>query len=46
MFFVTGGTDRIVRVYQCIPYPPILVAELEGHSDRIMTIQFSNTLSW
>ena len=30
-FFVTGGTDRIIRVYQCIPDPPTLVAELNKH---------------
>jgi len=41
-FFVTGGTDRIIRVYVCIPGPPILHAELTGHTDRIMTIQFGN----
>ena len=45
-FYVTGGTDRIARVYQCIPDPPILLAELSGHQDRIMTIQFSNTGQW
>ena len=30
-FFVTGGTDRIIRVYECIPDPPTLVAELNKH---------------
>lgn len=28
-YFVTGGTDHIIRVYLCIPGPPILHAELE-----------------
>ncbi len=45
-FFVTGGTDCLVRVYQCVPYPPVLIAELSGHTDRIMTVQFSNTPMW
>ena len=31
-FFVTGGTDRIIRVYVCIPGPPTLHAELTGHT--------------
>ena len=28
-YFVTGGTDHIIRVYICIPGPPTLQAELE-----------------
>ena len=28
-YFVTGGTDHIIRVYLCIPGPPTLQAELE-----------------
>ena len=31
-FFVTGGTDLIIRVYVCIPGPPTLQAELTGHT--------------
>ncbi len=30
-YFVTGGTDHILRVYICNPGPPVLVAELDGH---------------
>lgn len=30
-YFVTGGTDHILRVYVCIPGPPVLQAELDGH---------------
>ena len=30
-FFVTGGTDKIIRVYKCIPFPPVLVAEVQRH---------------
>ena len=30
-YFVTGGTDHILRVYLCIPDSPTLHAELEGH---------------
>ena len=30
-YFATGGTDRIVRVYSCIPGPPTLTAEVSGH---------------
>uniref|UniRef100_A0A1X7SVG1 Uncharacterized protein n=1 Tax=Amphimedon queenslandica TaxID=400682 RepID=A0A1X7SVG1_AMPQE len=40
-FYVTGGTDKIVRVYE-MSDPPILVNELTGHTDRILTIQFNN----
>jgi bromodomain and WD repeat domain-containing protein 1/3 len=41
-FYVTGGTDRIVRVYRINPDSPVVLAELKGHNDRIMTVQFSN----
>ena len=30
-YFVTGGTDHILRVYVCNPGPPALQAELDGH---------------
>jgi len=30
-YFVTGGTDHILRVYLCNPDSPILHAELDGH---------------
>lgn len=30
-YFVTGGTDHILRVYVCNPGPPVLHAELDGH---------------
>ena len=31
-YFVTGGTDHILRVYVCNPGPPVLLAELDGHT--------------
>ena len=30
-YFATGGTDHVLRVYVCIPGPPLLQAELKGH---------------
>ena len=33
-YFVTGGTDHILRVYVCIPGPPVLQAELVRHKVR------------
>ena len=37
-YFVTGGTDHIIRVYICIPGPPTLQAELEEpHTVRTNT---------
>ena len=44
-FYVTGGTDKIVRVYE-MSDPPLLVNELTGHTDRILTIQFNNNGQW
>ena len=44
-FYVTGGTDKIVRVYE-MNDTPLLVNELTGHSDRILTIQFNNNGQW
>ena len=37
-YFVTGGTDRILRMYVCIPGPPVLQAELSGHTVRIQAV--------
>ena len=31
---MTGGTDKTVRVYNCIPGPPVLLAEVLGHMVR------------
>ena len=31
-YFATGGTDRIIRVYQCVPGPPTVMAEIETHT--------------
>ena len=31
---MTGGTDKIVRVYDCMPGPPSLMAEVQGHMVR------------
>ena len=36
-YFVTGGTDKFVRVYVCIPGPPTLMAEVLAHSVRLTT---------
>ena len=33
-YFVTGGTDKSVRVYICIPGPPVLQAEIQAHTVR------------
>ncbi len=30
-YFVTGGTDRLVRVCVCVPGPPQLQVEIAGH---------------
>ena len=43
-FFVTGGTDRIIRVYMCIPGPPTLQAELTGHT--VSRLQQRVSVSW
>ena len=31
---MTGGTDKILRVYNCIPGLPVLLAEVLGHMVR------------
>ena len=31
-YFVTGGSDHILRAYLCIPGPPTLQGELNGHT--------------
>ena len=36
-YFVTGGTDKFVRVYVCIPGPPTLMVEVLAHSVRLTT---------
>ena len=41
-YFVTGGTDHIIRVYICIPGPPTLQAELEGQH----TVRHNQLLCW
>ncbi|EDV25019.1 uncharacterized protein TRIADDRAFT_25819, partial [Trichoplax adhaerens] len=38
-FLVTGSTDNLIRVYQTHPPPPDKIAELEGHTDRVDSIQ-------
>ena len=35
---MTGGTDKVLRVYNCIPGPPVLVAEVSGHTVRYNNI--------
>lgn len=37
-YFVTGGTDHILRVYVCNPGPPVLQAELDGHTVRWVSV--------
>ena len=44
-FFVTGGTDKIIRVYKCIPYPPVLVAEVQQHQVGVVNgCDFNNNM--
>ncbi len=35
-YFVTGGTDRLLRVYSCCPSQPFLMTEVQAHTVRKM----------
>ncbi|KAG8444855.1 hypothetical protein GDO86_009854 [Hymenochirus boettgeri] len=43
MFFATGSTDHIIRVYYFGSGQPEKISELEFHTDKVDSIQFSNT---
>nr|XP_033797347.1 bromodomain and WD repeat-containing protein 1 isoform X2 [Geotrypetes seraphini] len=43
MFLATGSTDHIIRIYYFGCETPEKIAELEGHTDKVDSIQFSNT---
>ena len=42
-YFVTGGTDHIIRVYMCIPGPPTLQAELDSQH-KVRNDKFLSTV--
>uniref|UniRef100_A0A4W3ICG2 Pleckstrin homology domain interacting protein n=1 Tax=Callorhinchus milii TaxID=7868 RepID=A0A4W3ICG2_CALMI len=43
MFLATGSTDHIIRVYYFGSGQPEKISELEFHTDKVDSIQFSNT---
>ncbi|XP_015203672.1 PH-interacting protein isoform X1 [Lepisosteus oculatus] len=43
MFLATGSTDHIIRVYFFGSGQPEKISELESHTDKVDSIQFSNT---
>ncbi|XP_041108367.1 PH-interacting protein isoform X1 [Polyodon spathula] len=43
MFLATGSTDQIIRVYFFGSGQPEKISELESHTDKVDSIQFSNT---
>ncbi|XP_030059699.1 bromodomain and WD repeat-containing protein 1 isoform X2 [Microcaecilia unicolor] len=43
MFLATGSTDHVIRIYYFGCERPEKIAELEGHTDKVDSIQFSNT---
>ncbi|XP_072912545.1 PH-interacting protein isoform X4 [Hemitrygon akajei] len=43
MFLATGSTDHIIRVYYFGSGQPEKITELEFHTDKVDSIQFSNT---
>ncbi|XP_029451437.1 PH-interacting protein isoform X2 [Rhinatrema bivittatum] len=43
MFLATGSTDHIIRVYYFGSGQPVKISELEFHTDKVDSIQFSNT---
>uniref|UniRef100_A0A8C5R7B4 Pleckstrin homology domain interacting protein n=1 Tax=Leptobrachium leishanense TaxID=445787 RepID=A0A8C5R7B4_9ANUR len=45
MFLATGSTDHIIRVYYFGSGQPEKISELEFHTDKVDSIQFSNTSS-
>ncbi|KAI1897649.1 hypothetical protein AGOR_G00085440 [Albula goreensis] len=42
MFLATGSTDHIIRVYYFGSGHPEKISELESHTDKVDSIQFSN----
>ncbi|XP_071597601.1 PH-interacting protein isoform X3 [Heliangelus exortis] len=45
MFLATGSTDHIIRVYYFGSGQPEKISELEFHTDKVDSIQFSNSSS-
>ncbi|MBN3285500.1 PHIP protein, partial [Polyodon spathula] len=43
MFLATGSTDQIIRVYFFGSGQPEKISDLESHTDKVDSIQFSNT---
>uniref|UniRef100_G1K3G9 Mitochondrial inner membrane protease ATP23 homolog n=1 Tax=Xenopus tropicalis TaxID=8364 RepID=G1K3G9_XENTR len=43
MFLATGSTDHVIRVYYFGSGQPEKISELEFHTDKVDSIQFSNT---
>uniref|UniRef100_A0A4W5LB69 Uncharacterized protein n=1 Tax=Hucho hucho TaxID=62062 RepID=A0A4W5LB69_9TELE len=42
MFLATGSTDHIIRVFYFASGQPQKISELESHTDKVDSIQFSN----
>uniref|UniRef100_A0A3B4A202 Bromodomain and WD repeat domain containing 3 n=1 Tax=Periophthalmus magnuspinnatus TaxID=409849 RepID=A0A3B4A202_9GOBI len=42
MFMATGGTDHMVRIYYLGAEIPTKVSEIDGHTDKVVVVQFSN----
>ncbi|MEQ2289842.1 hypothetical protein AMECASPLE_037379 [Ameca splendens] len=42
MFLATGSTDHIIRVYYFGSGQPEKISELESHTDKVDSIQFSH----
>ncbi|KAM9316037.1 PH-interacting protein [Gastrophryne carolinensis] len=45
MFLATGSSDHVIRVYYFGSGQPEKISELEFHTDKVDSIQFSNTSS-
>ncbi|XP_060761728.1 bromodomain and WD repeat-containing protein 3 isoform X2 [Neoarius graeffei] len=43
MFLATGSTDDVIRIYYVGSGNPEKIAELNSHTDKVDSIQFSNT---
>uniref|UniRef100_A0A8C9V2Q1 Bromodomain and WD repeat domain containing 3 n=1 Tax=Scleropages formosus TaxID=113540 RepID=A0A8C9V2Q1_SCLFO len=43
MFLATGSTDHVVRVYYLGSEVPVKLSQLEGHTDKVVAVQFCNT---
>ncbi|CAH2314773.1 bromodomain and WD repeat-containing 3 isoform X2 [Pelobates cultripes] len=42
MFIATGSTDHVIRIYYLGSGTPEKLAELEGHLDKVVAVQFCN----